>query len=141
VGDVLTLNLDAPELSELNTLFGSGSLAFGGKLKAGLQLQGRFNDLAGNMTTEAEQFSFSQNNKTYTVGKLSGKLSLSKGLDGQIDGDISAQQLGGDFPVLNDADLSGVVQKEKYGSCMYSSKVKKRRIPCRRKSHSAANSN
>lgn len=113
VGDVLTLNLDAPELSELNTLFGGGSLAFGGKLKADLQLQGRFNDLAGNMTTEAEQFSFSQNNKTYTVGKLSGKLSLSKGLDGQIDGDISAQQLSGDFPVLNDADLSGVVQKEK----------------------------
>ncbi|MBR7793482.1 translocation/assembly module TamB domain-containing protein [Undibacterium sp. FT147W] len=113
VGDVLTLNLDAPELSELNTLFSSGSLAFGGKLKADLQLQGRFNDLAGNMTTEAEQFSFSQNNKTYTVGKLSGKLSLSKGLDGQIDGDISARQLGGDFPVLNDADLSGVVQKEK----------------------------
>jgi hypothetical protein len=29
------------ELSELNTLFGSGSLAFGGKLKADVQLQGR----------------------------------------------------------------------------------------------------
>ncbi|MBK1890498.1 translocation/assembly module TamB domain-containing protein [Undibacterium sp. 14-3-2] len=113
VGDVLTLNLDAPELSELNTLFGSGSLAFGGKLKADVQLQGRFNDMAGSLTTEAEQFSFSQNNKTYTVAKLSGKLSLSKGLDGQIDGDISAQQLGGDFPVLNDADLSSAVQKEK----------------------------
>lgn len=127
-GDLLTLNLDAPELSELNSLnslFGSGLLAFGGKLKADVQLLGRFNDLAGSVSTDAEQLSFSHNNKNYTVARLSGKLSLSKGLDGQIEGDISAQHLGGDLPALNDTDLTGVVQSEKIRQLQLQLKGKK----------------
>lgn len=103
-GDSLQLALEAHDLSAFNPLLRSQQLALRGRLDAALELQGRFRDLAGQVTLDGSQIGIARQQKNYTVASLNGKLQLAGGDAGLVAGELNVQQLAGDFPGSADAD-------------------------------------
>ncbi|MBI3285754.1 MAG: translocation/assembly module TamB domain-containing protein [Burkholderiales bacterium] len=99
--DSLQFSLDAPELSAFNPLTAPLQLTLGGSLQAQARLQGRFNEPAGTLATEARQLQIVYRQRRISIAGLNGKLALGGGSRGQFEGEISAQHVGGDWPGLS----------------------------------------
>ncbi|MFZ6759141.1 translocation/assembly module TamB domain-containing protein [Undibacterium sp. Ji50W] len=96
--DVLKLNLDAPELNNLNPLLSNWQLALSGALKADVSLRGRFAEPTGSLDAQAQQLRIKYGNREWTIAQLKSRLNLDNGSKGNFDGDIVASHIGGDLP-------------------------------------------
>jgi len=96
VNDELKLQVDAPQLSELNALLVSQDVTLNGDVKGNVVLQGGLSAPAGQLDIQSEKLHISKARQEYSVQNIHGKMSLSHATDGVADGEISAQHLRAD---------------------------------------------
>ncbi|MFZ6689087.1 translocation/assembly module TamB domain-containing protein [Undibacterium sp. SXout11W] len=94
--DVLKLQLDAPQLNELNALLASQQITINGDLKANVVLEGKFSELAGRLNVQSGKLQLSKKQHEYSLENLLGKMNLSHANNGVFDGEISAQHVKSD---------------------------------------------
>ena len=104
VNDVLKLQIEAPNLNELNPLFASQHMEVNGDLKGNVVLEGKFSELAGQINLQSGKLQLSKNQHEYAIQNLLGKLSLSHASSGVFDGEISAQHLKSDVRITPESE-------------------------------------
>ncbi|MFZ6847790.1 translocation/assembly module TamB domain-containing protein [Undibacterium sp. RuRC25W] len=107
VNDALKVQLDAPQLAELNeltALLSNNQLALDGDVKANLVLQGAISEPAGQLTMQSSHLQVSKLRQIYSVSDVAGKVSLSPAADGVVEGDIVARHLRADASSIADPE-------------------------------------
>ncbi|MBC3860543.1 translocation/assembly module TamB domain-containing protein [Undibacterium jejuense] len=104
VSDVLKLQLDAPQLNELNALLANQQMTINGDLKANVVLEGKFSELAGQLNMQSGKLQFSKKQQEYSLENLLGKLSLSHASNGVFDGEISAHHVRSDTKLTSESE-------------------------------------
>ncbi|MFZ6863201.1 translocation/assembly module TamB domain-containing protein [Undibacterium sp. Ji67W] len=104
VNDVLKLQLDAPQLNELNALLASQQIKIYGDLKANVVLEGKFSELAGQLNVQSGKLQLSKKHQEYSLENLLGKMNLSHASNGVFDGEISAQHVKSDAKLTPESE-------------------------------------
>ena len=93
INDAMKIQVEAPQLSEFNSVLASQHIALNGDLKGNILLQGQFSEPAGLLNIQSEKLQITQAEQQYSLQKLAGKVSLSRGSNGVFEGELSASHI------------------------------------------------